>query len=397
MGKIIIHNLSKIYGNNPDKAFELLEQGYSSHQILKQTGQAIGILDINIEVSEGETFVVMGLSGSGKSTLIRCLNRLIEPTKGQVLINGEDVTAMNEKQLREFRRHKQAMVFQRFALFPHRTVLENAAFGLEIQQVEKAKREKKAMEALQLVGLEGWEHRYPDALSGGMQQRVGLARALSVDPEIMLMDEAFSALDPLIRREMQDELLDLQAKMNKTIVFITHDLDEALKIGDRIALLKDGFIVQIGSAEDILTKPANDYVAKFVEDIDVAKVLNAGNIMQDPGVLAFENDGPRVALHRMQEAGISSIFVVNRERRLKGYITADLASKAAQQGEKDLTNIIQEDYYAVSPEDTLNKLFDASASSSMPLVVLDEDRRLLGVIVRGVLIASLVKESAYDT
>ena len=243
MSKIIIDGLTKVFGNNPAKALQMLEQGFSKDEILQKTGQAVGLNNVSFTIEAGETFVVMGLSGSGKSTLIRCINRLIEPTRGKVFVDGAEVTAMNEQELREFRRHKQAMVFQQFALFPHRTVLENAAFGLEIQDVGRPERFERAREALALVGLTGWEDSYPHQLSGGMQQRVGLARALAVSPDILLMDEAFSALDPLIRREMQDELLELQEKMNKTIFFITHDLDEALKIGDRVALMKDGAVM----------------------------------------------------------------------------------------------------------------------------------------------------------
>ena len=288
------------------------------------------------------------------------------------------------------------MVFQRFALLPHRTILENTAFGLEVRKVDKEEREEKARRTLEVVGLEGWEDRYPEQLSGGMQQRVGLARALTVDPEILLMDEAFSALDPLIRREMQDELLDLQEKMNKTIIFITHDLDEALKIGDRVALMKDGVIVQIGTPEEILTNPANDYVAKFVEDVDLSKVLTAEGVMSDPGVVAYPKDGPRVAMRRMRENGISSIFVVDRNRRLLGYVLAEETGKAAERGDTDLKSIIREDVTTVPPDRTLNELFEDAASATVPLVVVDDNNRIKGIIVRGAVLGGLTKQTNGD-
>ncbi len=392
MSRIQVENLYKLFGNHPQKAFDLLEKGYSKDEVFKQTGQAVGVNNASFTVEKGEIFVVMGLSGSGKSTLIRCLNRLIEPTQGKVYIGDDEVTAMDEKELREFRRHKQSMVFQRFALFPHRTVLENTSFGLEVQDVPKEERDQRGIDALKLVGLDGWENRYPEQLSGGMQQRVGLARCLAVDPEILFMDEAFSALDPLIRREMQDELLELQNKVGKTIVFITHDLDEALKLGDRVAIMKDGVIVQIGTPEDILTKPANDYVAKFVEDVDMSKVLTAEGVMIDPKIVAYPKDGPRVAMRKMREGGISGIFVVDREHKLQGYLSVEGAKQAAEEGAQDLTNVYQSDVPTVSPDTQLTDIFEAAASTSIPVAVVDEDKKLKGLIVRGALLSGLIKE-----
>lgn len=397
MSKIEVKNVTKIFGNNPSKALKLLEQGFSKDEVLEKTGQAVGVKDVTFKVEAGETFVVMGLSGSGKSTLIRCLNLLLRPTAGSVIVDGEDITAMKGEDVRLFRQHKQAMVFQQFALFPHRTIIDNVSFGLEIQKVSLEERHERARKTLEIVGLKGWEDNYPEQLSGGMQQRVGLARALTVDADILFMDEAFSALDPLIRREMQDELLDLQQKMNKTIVFITHDLDEALKIGDRVALMKDGIVVQIGTPEEILTEPANEYVAKFVEDVDLAKVLTAEGIMQKPGITAFPKDGPRVALRKMKEKGISSIFVVDRERRLIGYVLAEEAAKAAERGDQDLSNIIVKDVTTVAPDNTLNDLFELSVDAPVPLVVVDDDNKILGIIVRGTLLAGLVKHTYVET
>ncbi len=391
--KITVSNLYKIFGPNAHQGIEKMNNGMGKDELFKKTGLTVGVYDANFTVNEGEIFVVMGLSGSGKSTLIRCLNRLFEPTAGTVMIDGVDVTAMNEQKLREFRRSKQAMVFQRFALLPHRTVLENAAFGLEIQGQEKEEREKKAAEALELVGLGKWGGRYPDQLSGGMQQRVGLARCLAVDPEILFMDEAFSALDPLIRREMQDELLELQEKVGKTIVFITHDLDEALKLGDRVAIMKDGVIVQVDTPENILTKPADDYVTKFVEDVDLAKVLTAEGVMIKAKALAYPKDGPRVTLRKMREAGISGIFVIDRNRRLQGYVSAESAKNAAEKGEPDISNIIEKEVSTVAPETTLNEIFELVYDAPIPVAVVDDEKYLKGVIIRGSVLAGLVKEA----
>jgi len=274
MSKIQVRNLSKIFGKHPKRALDLLHQGMNKDDIFNQTGQAVGLANVCFDVKQGEILVIMGLSGSGKSTLIRCINRLIESTSGEILIDNQDITHIPTKQLLELRRRKFGMVFQHFALFPHRTILQNAAYGLEIQKIDKATREQKALEILKMVGLDGWEQAKPHQLSGGMQQRVGLARALAIEPGILLMDEAFSALDPLIRRDMQQELITLQQGVHKTIVFITHDLDEALRIGDRIILMKDGQVVQIGTPKQIVTEPADQYVARFVENIDISKVLN---------------------------------------------------------------------------------------------------------------------------
>ena len=327
--KIKVENLVKVFGHNPTKGVELLKQGLTKDKIMEKTGLAVGVGGVSFEVQEGQILVIMGLSGSGKSTLIRLLNRLIEPTSGKIVVDGQEVTGMNQDELRELRRRKFAMVFQKFALFPHRTVLKNAEYGLEIQNVDPAIRSEKALKALELVGLKGWESNYPDQLSGGMQQRVGLARALAVDPDILLMDEAFSALDPLIKKEMQDELLSLQNRVQKTIVFITHDLDEALKLGDKIILMKDGMVVQEGTPEDILTNPATEYVEKFVEDVNMSKVLTAQGVMKKLRNVAFPKDGPRTALRKMQEEGISSIFVVNKDFQVQGVVLAEEAAKAA--------------------------------------------------------------------
>lgn len=388
MPVIRVENLSKVFGKNPKEATRLLEEGLSKAKILEQTGSTVGVNRATFDVEAGEIFVIMGLSGSGKSTLVRLINRLIEPTEGSVFVDGEDLAKMNQQDLRQVRREKLSMVFQKFGLFPHRTVLSNAEFGLEVQKIDKSEREKKAKEALELVGLGGYIHQYPGQLSGGMQQRVGLARALANDPEVLLMDEAFSALDPLIRKEMQDELLELQESMQKTILFITHDLDEALRIGDRIALMNDGSIVQIGTPEEILMRPANDYVERFVEDVDRSKVLTAQNIMKRPETVNIEKHGPRVALERMREEGLSSIYVVDNKRNLKGYITAEDASNAKKQDNKDLGEILKTDVISISLDTSMQEIFNLIHDSPVPLPVV-EDGKLKGIIVRGAVIAAL--------
>ncbi|WSY95342.1 glycine betaine/L-proline ABC transporter ATP-binding protein [Streptomyces sp. NBC_00873] len=281
MSRLQADHLYKVFGRRPDQAVQKLESG-TDRDALRADGTTAAVIDASFTVEPGQIFVVMGLSGSGKSTLLRMLNGLLDPTAGRVLFDGQDLTALSPRELRAVRSSKISMVFQHFALFPHRSVLENAAYGLEVQGVPRAEREKRAAEALELTGLGGWEKSWPDELSGGMQQRVGLARALATDADLLLMDESFSALDPLIRRDMQDQLLELQKRLKKTIVFITHDLNEAMRLGDRIAVMRDGRIVQLGTAEDILVTPANDYVASFTQDVDRSRVLTAGAIMAEP-------------------------------------------------------------------------------------------------------------------
>lgn len=391
MAILQVKNVSKLFGPGAEQGLQLLEQGWSKARIAKEKNITVGVNRVSFDIQEGEIFVIMGLSGSGKSTLVRLLNRLIEPTSGEILIHGKELRKMNKEQLREVRRKTISMVFQKFALFPHRTVLDNVEYGLEIQKVNKSKRRDAAMKALELVGLKGWEDKMPDELSGGMQQRVGLARALANDPEILLMDEAFSALDPLIRRDMQDELIELQDKMKKTIVFITHDLDEALRIGDRIALMKDGAVVQIGTPEEILTQPANDYVERFVEDVDLSKVLTASHVMRRPEAITMDR-GPRVALELMRERGISNLFVIDRAKKLLGVITAEDASDAMKNHRK-LEDILITDGPRVGPDTLLNELFEITSMSKVPLAVVDDNGRLMGVIVRGAVLGALAGET----
>lgn len=385
--KLQVQNVTKIFGKSPKKALQLIKEGYSKADILKQTGCTIGVNQASFDVKAGEIFVIMGLSGSGKSTLVRMLNRLIEPTIGKIELDGKDVVKMNKAELREVRRKKISMVFQKFALLPHRTVLENTEYGLEVQGVPKEARKQKALEALRLVDLVGYENQYPSQLSGGMQQRVGLARALANDPDILLMDEAFSALDPLIRKDMQDELLELQSRMEKTIIFITHDLDEALRIGDRIALMKDGAIVQIGTPEEILMNPSNEYVERFVEDVDLSKVLTAAHVMKRAESVQVEK-GPLVALQMMKDLGISSIYVVDKKQYLLGAVTAEEARKAVSQG-RSLSPILDKNIKTVLKETLLVDLFEVVSEAVIPVAVVDEENRLRGIVIRGAVLGAL--------
>ncbi|QQZ11269.1 quaternary amine ABC transporter ATP-binding protein [Heyndrickxia vini] len=391
--KIDVKNVTKIFGKHPKKALQFLSEGKTKQEILKATGAIVGVNQANFQVFDGEIFVIMGLSGSGKSTLVRLLNRLIEPTSGEILLDNENVTQMNKEQLRSIRRKKISMVFQKFALLPHRTILQNTEYGLEIQGVEKSKRKITAMESLKLVGLEGYEHQYPDQLSGGMQQRVGLARALANNPDILLMDEAFSALDPLIRKDMQDELLELHNTVGKTIVFITHDLDEALRIGDRIALMKDGSIVQIGAPEEILMNPSNEYVERFVEDVDFSKVLTAGHIMKRAETVQIEK-GPRVALTLMKNLGISSIYVVDKKNRLLGAVTAQIAREAVEMG-KSLHEVLNQNITTVPKETLLMDMFEMVSTAQIPIAVVDEQERMKGIVIKGALIGALAGNDSY--
>ncbi|HGD3360858.1 TPA: glycine betaine/L-proline ABC transporter ATP-binding protein [Streptococcus agalactiae] len=375
-----VKNLTKIFGKKQKAALEMVKQGKSKTEILEKTGATVGVYDASFEIKEGEIFVIMGLSGSGKSTLVRMLNRLIDPSSGNIYLDGKDIAKMNVEDLRNIRRHDINMVFQNFGLFPHRTILENTEFGLEMRGVSKEERTTLAEKALDNAGLLPFKDQYPSQLSGGMQQRVGLARALANSPKILLMDEAFSALDPLIRREMQDELLDLQDTNKQTIIFISHDLNEALRIGDRIALMKDGEIMQIGTGEEILTNPANDFVREFVEDVDRSKVLTAQNIMIKPLTTVLEIDGPQVALTRMHREEVSMLMATNRRRQLLGSLTADAAIESG---------MFDKDVVTVSKDTVITDIMPLIYDSSAPIAVTDDNDRLLGVIIRGRVIEAL--------
>lgn len=390
MNAITVNNLFKIFGKDPERAFPLIDKGKSKEEILEETGCTIGINDASFDIKKKEVFVIMGLSGSGKSTVLRCLNRLIEPTKGEILIGDTNITNMSHEELLDIRRNQMSMVFQNFGLFPHRTVAANVEYGLEVSGMEKDERRKHAYEALETVGLKGYEEQMPGELSGGMQQRVGLARALANDPEILLMDEAFSALDPLIRADMQDELLELQSRVHKTIVFITHDLDEALKLGDRIAIMKDGRVVQVGSPEDILTEPADEYVRAFVQNVDRTKIITAGAIMKKAPTIQTPKDGPSVAVRKMEKVGHSSIYVVDESRKLKGLVTIDDAVKLHKEGKKEFEeSMIKDDLSTTLMENPIAKLLTIAIQTKYPIPVIDEDRKLKGIVDRASILAEI--------
>lgn len=384
---IAARNLFKVFGRSPQSAVEKLRAGARRDQ-LDDAGTA-AVIDASFDVEPGEIFVIMGLSGSGKSTIIRMLNGLHDATAGTVEVQGDPLTGVSTARLRNLRRERIAMVFQHFALLPHRTVAANVAYPLEIRGVGKTERLAKADEILALVGLEGWGDKLPSALSGGMQQRVGIARALAADTDILLMDEAFSALDPLIRREMQEQLLELQRTLKKTIVFITHDLNEAMFLGDRIAVMRDGRIVQIGTPEDILTDPANDYVEQFVQDVDRARVLTAANVMERPRPRVDAGAGPRTALRQMRDAYMSAVYVTDRDRKLLGIVTDRDAVKLVRAGESSLLGRLKPVPHSVREDEVLMNLFVPAVESPLPLAVLDAEGRLTGVIPRVTLLAAL--------
>lgn len=369
MNKIECKNVWKIFG---PKADGLRSEGVLSRASLEEAGHVVAVQDASFEVKKGEIFVIMGLSGSGKSTLIRCLSRLIEASSGQVLIDGQDILEMSDEALRELRRHRLSMVFQHFGLFAHRKVIDNVAYGLEIQGVNEKTRHARALEVLKVVGLQGWEHRYPNQLSGGMQQRVGIARALAVNPEILMFDEPFSALDPLIRRELQDELLNLQKQMQKTILFITHDFLEAVKLGDRIAIMKDGQIVQIGTPIDIVLNPANDYVKAFIKDVPKVNVLTAATVMSDRAIVNTR-DLNQDTKERLESQRISSVFIKNEQGRCLGQLPVNSL------GVGDMTTHLQPVTNVVSPSTKLGSLLGRLAKSDIPLPVMENDV-LLGTV-----------------
>ena len=377
MPHIEIEGLAKVFGPDPASVLPLLAEGVSKDEILARTGHVVGLQDVDITVERGETFVVMGLSGSGKSTLVRCLNRLIEPTAGALRIDGVDVLALGTRDLRELRRHRIGMVFQRFALLPHRTVVDNVAFGLQIQGVKASERQARAREWITTVGLGGYEDARPSELSGGMQQRVGLARALCTDPDVLLMDEAFSALDPLIRREMQDELVRLQRELHKTIVFITHDLDEALRLGDRIAILKAGRVVQIGTPVDIVTKPADAYVKAFVEDVNRARVLKVKHVIHQPIEASLRDLAGDVAA-RLTAAESQAAFVVDDERRFQGVVTGWEAGDTSPT--TPVIDLLREQTLTLDADTLLEDAMEPLGDSPLPVAVLDAGGRLIGVV-----------------
>lgn len=391
--KIRVEDLIVIFGKSPhEKALPMLRDGFSKEEILEQTDHIVGVADVSFSVNQGETFVVMGLSGSGKSTLIRCINRMIDPTTGQVYIDDENVLEADKKHLRELRRTRMAMVFQHFNLLPHRTIAENVGFGLKVRGIDEDERHQKAMDALDMVGLKAWADWYPSNLSGGMQQRVGLARALATDADILLMDEAFGALDPLIRREMQDELMQLQEQLHKTILFITHDLNEALRIGDRVAIMKDGKIVQTGNPVEIITHPANDYVAAFMQDVDQSRVLTAGVVMSQPETLVLGRDDIlQTALKRLEEdEDLETFYVLNGNQHLKGMLYRQDVLRAAKHGDNNIERYIKRDFPKTEKSSPIVELY-APTAEGKSIAVVDEHGRLHGVLDARDVLSNLAK------
>lgn len=389
-----VKNLFKVFGETPEDAFTLIEQGLNKDQIFEQTGLTVGVKDVSLSINEGEIFVIMGLSGSGKSTLVRLLNRLIEPTRGSVLLKGSDIAHISDYELREVRRQNISMVFQNFALMPHMTVIENTAFGLELAGVPEAQRHQAAKAALERVGLDAYCESYPDELSGGMKQRVGLARALTNDPDILLMDEAFSALDPLIRTEMQDELIRLQNDDKRTIVFISHDLDEAMRIGDRIAIMQDGVVVQIGTPDEILHQPANDYVSSFFRGVNVASVFCAKDIARKNPAAVFkkhDNDGPAAAMQMLLDNDREYGIVVDRANKYTGIVSLD-SLKEAKREQRSLSSALLADTVTISPDVSVGDLIGQVAQVPYSVPVVDDNGRYYGVITKTRLLQTLDRE-----
>lgn len=393
--KIRIENLIKIYGDHPQKALSLFRQGGDRDSIQKETGNVLGIADVSFNIGEGELFVIMGLSGSGKSTLVRCLNRLINPTSGHIFIDGEDVAHVDEKRMREIRRTKIAMVFQRFGLFPHKTVAENVEYGLKVQGMSATERREKSLDTLEIVGLRQWADYAPSSLSGGMQQRVGLARALATDAPILLMDEAFSALDPLIRRGMQDELIRLQDELHKTIVFISHDIQEALKIGDRVAVMKDGYIVQIGTPEELVTQPADEYIREFVQDVNRAQVLKTGSIVRKTVPLILGKGSAASGLEEMRANERDRMYVVDRQNQPVGLVERSMLEQAVDQGVEDITQVMSTDFPKVTTAVSLEEIFHL-CQDGIPLAVVGKQGKFKGVVEQSDIFASIGRLSDTD-
>ena len=397
---IRVSSVWKVFGRNPERVLDPQYAGHDKSYFQSEFGNVVGLQDVSFTVNRGETFVIMGLSGSGKSTMVRCLIRLIEPTAGDIEIDGQNITGMSDKELMEFRRGKIAMVFQHYGLQPHRNVLDNASWGLEVQGVSKQERYARTKEVLELVGLGGWEDAYPRQLSGGMQQRVGLARALAVDTDILLMDEPFSGLDPLIRRQMQDELLRLQNELHKTIVFITHDLNEALKLGDRIAIMHDGQVAQIGSPEDIVLRPEDEYVGDFTQDVRLESVLTASKVMVTPKATVMGHQGPRAALHTIGNSDGDTAWVVDMREHYIGMLSITDAERALRAGVKRIDEAweyVDREYQAVLPATTFDELIPMAMSSNFPIPCCDEDNVLVGEVHRSALAEAIAETSSPNT
>jgi len=382
-------HLSKLFGSKKAAAREMLAKGIDKETILKHTGVTVAVDDISFEVERGKIFALIGLSGSGKSTVVRCLNMLQPPSKGKIYFEGQDVEKFSKKQLLDYRRKNISMVFQSFGLMSHKNVLENVAFGLEIRGIKKIEREEKAMEMISMVGLNGWEYTSIANLSGGMRQRVGIARALANDPDILLMDEPFSALDPLVRREMQFELLSIQEKLNKTVIFITHDIDEAFKLGNTVAIMRDGKIIQTDTPEGMSSNPADEYVKNFINSADKSKVYCVKNIMQTPSCLIRSRDGANNALKQMRDNGVSSTYVVGEKMKLVGILTLEQALKV-RAGEISFQDSFITDIVTTSSDTQISDLIPVAAAAMFPIAVVDDDNHLEGIVTKAAVLASLI-------
>lgn len=384
-----IENVTMLFGSNTGAALKKLQSGAGKSEIFVETGVTVGAYDVNFSVGRGEIFVIIGLSGSGKSTLVRCLNLLHQPTQGAIYFKGQDISKLTGEKLREYRRNHIAMVFQKFGLMSHRTVLGNVAYGLEVKGVPQAEREQKALAMIDLVGLKGLQDQPIRSLSGGMQQRVGLARALANDPDILLMDEPFSALDPIIRRDMQFELLSIQKKVKKTIIFITHDINEAFKIGNRVAIMRDGRLVQVGTPEEVLANPVDDYVENFIKDIDRSKVLSVYQIMSSPSAIVKERDGYHVAMSQMRSNGVSSVYMVDDDMQLRGLLTLDNALQV-RSGALSMEEALIRDIPITTPDVGLQDLMPVAAEAKYPIAVIGEQNQLVGIVTKAAVLSSLV-------
>ncbi len=382
-------NVSKLYGLRREDAMEMLRNGATKDEVYRKIGVTTALYDVSLKIPRGGIFVIIGLSGSGKSTMVRCFNRLNRPTSGSILFDGVDLTKLSKKELREFRRHKIAMVFQSFGLMSHRDVLGNVAYGLEVRGISRAEREQRAKEAISLVGLEGWEKTMIENLSGGMRQRVGLARALANDPEVLLMDEPFSALDPLVRKDMQFELLTIQRKLGKTVIFITHDIDEAFKLGDTVAIMRDGQVIQVDTPERMSSNPADDYVRRFIDSADKSKVLSVRNIMITPSSLIKISDGIDHALREMRKNELSSVYVVDGKMKLNGILTLADAMRARKEN-LSIAEVMVRDVTTTTTDILVEDIMPLAAEASYPLAVVDSEQRLLGIVTKASVLSSLI-------
>ena len=383
-----VRNLYKLYGMEKGTATRLKKSGVDKDEIFKKTGVTIAIWDVSMDIVKGEIFVIIGLSGSGKSTLVRCLNMLNKPTSGQILFEGRDISKFNKKELADYRKNKVSMVFQNFGLMSHRDVIGNVEYGLEIKGIPKSRRQIKSREMISMVGLEGLEHEPITSLSGGMKQRVGLARALANDPEILLMDEPFSALDPLVRKDMQFELLSIQRKLEKTVVFITHDINEAFKLGDKVAIMQDGELIQTATPEEMNENPANDYVKQFIESADKTQVISVKNVMITPNSIVRMKDSLNYAINMMKSNSVSSAYVVAEKMRLQGVITIDDAVRANKE-KLTIPDILIRDIATTSPDALLSDIISMAAKTKYPIAVITEDRNLKGIVSKAQVLSSM--------